>query len=348
MGIFTPENLKALFKPKKRRYIKRDREDAAQQLWKDYFAENPVFPPEYFRRRFRMRRQLFLRILNDITTHDNFFKQKPDATGRMGVHPYIEDDKQYLCSSNESDIAHLLQEGEERGFPSMLGCIDCMHWEWKNCPKRWHGTHKGRGRKPTLILEAIASKNLWIWHAFFGMAGLHIDVNVLDHSPVFNRIINGIIPPVNYEMNGHHRTLGYYLSDGIYPKWAALIQTIPHPTTEKDKLFAQRQEAVRKDVERAFGVLQIRWVITHGPIYYWKKEDLSKIMRTCIILHNMIIENEGDTNILEWTPPTDESVYLPQYNRDRSFLAAHISTRLSRIRNVENNGDLRRDLMEHL
>ncbi|XP_059654688.1 uncharacterized protein LOC132301455 [Cornus florida] len=89
---------------------------------------------------------------------------------------------------------------------------------------------------------------------------------------------------------------------------------------------------------------QITWVITHGPVYYWKKEDLSKIMRTCIILHNMIIEDEGDTNILEWTPPTDESVY----NRDRSFLAAHISTRLSRIRNVENNGDLRRDLMEHL
>ncbi|XP_059663488.1 uncharacterized protein LOC132309169 [Cornus florida] len=133
-----------------------------------------------------------------------------------------------------------------------------------------------------------------------------------------------------------------------YPKWATLIQTIPRPTTEKEKLFAQRQEAVRKDVERAFGVLQIRWAITHGPVYYWKKEDLSKIMRTYIILHNMIIEDEGDTNILEWTPPTDESVYLSQYNQDRSFLAAHISTRLSRIRNVENNEDLRRDLMEYL
>ncbi|XP_059625384.1 uncharacterized protein LOC132268570 [Cornus florida] len=165
---------------------------------------------------------------------------------------------QYQCIPNEEDIARLLREGEERGFPSMLGSIDCMHWVWKNCPTGWHGIHKGRNHKPTLILEAVTSKDLWIWHAFFGMAGSNNDVNVLDHSPVFNSLINGTMPPINYEVNGHRRTMGYYLSDGIYPKWATLIQTIPHPTPVKEKLFAKKQEAVRKDVERAFGVLQIR------------------------------------------------------------------------------------------
>jgi hypothetical protein len=49
--------------------------------------------------------------------------------------------------------------------------------------------------------------------------------------------------------------MGYYLTDGIYPEWAAFMKTISLPQTNKQKLFAKFQEGVRKDVERAFGVL---------------------------------------------------------------------------------------------
>jgi hypothetical protein len=40
----------------------------------------------------------------------------------------------YLRAPNAEDIARLLQVGESRGFPGMLGSVDCMHWEWRNCP----------------------------------------------------------------------------------------------------------------------------------------------------------------------------------------------------------------------
>ena len=40
---------------------------------------------------------------------------------------------EYLRSPNNNDIARLLAIGESRGFPGMLGSIDCMHWKWKNC-----------------------------------------------------------------------------------------------------------------------------------------------------------------------------------------------------------------------
>ncbi|GJS90491.1 ALP1-like protein isoform X1 [Tanacetum coccineum] len=47
--------------------------------------------------------------------------------------------------------------------------IDCMHWEWRNCPKAWHGQFaRGDKKYPTIMLEAVASYDLWIWHAFFG------------------------------------------------------------------------------------------------------------------------------------------------------------------------------------
>ncbi|MFS7958723.1 putative harbinger transposase-derived protein [Helianthus anomalus] len=38
--------------------------------------------------------------------------------------------------------------------------------------------------------------------------------------------------------------------------WSTIVKTIPYPEDEKRKKFAKRQEAVRKDIERAFGVLQ--------------------------------------------------------------------------------------------
>ena len=255
---------------------------------------------------------------------------------------------QYMRSPNEQDIAELLQEGKNRGFPSMLGSLDCMHWEWKNCPIAWHGTHRGHHGKPTLILEAVASKDLWIWHAFFGMPGSHNDVNVLNHFPLFDALIHGRMPSVNYEVNGRQHTLGYYLSDGIYPQWATLMQTIANPTTRKEKLFAEKQEAARKDVEKAFGVLQIRWGITQGPVRYWKKDEICNIMKTCIILHNMIIEDERDTDVEQWRPPSEETISIPTYARNPRVLVAHISSWLSMIRNRGTNTMLRFDLMEHL
>jgi len=78
---------------------------------------------------------------------------------------------QYLRSPNEDDVGRLLAIGESRGFPGMLGSIDCMHWKWKNCPNAWKGMYCGHINEPTIILEAVASYDLWIWHAFFGLPG---------------------------------------------------------------------------------------------------------------------------------------------------------------------------------
>ena len=47
--------------------------------------------------------------------------------------------EQYLRSPTDLDTTRLLVEGEQRGFPGMLGSIDCMHWGWKNYPSGWQG-----------------------------------------------------------------------------------------------------------------------------------------------------------------------------------------------------------------
>jgi hypothetical protein len=69
---------------------------------------------------------------------------------------------EYLRSPTQNDTTRLLAIAEERGFSGMLGYIDCMHWKWKNCLTAWHGMYSGHVRVPTIILEAIASKDLCI------------------------------------------------------------------------------------------------------------------------------------------------------------------------------------------
>ncbi|XP_020196834.1 uncharacterized protein [Aegilops tauschii subsp. strangulata] len=126
------------------------------------------------------------------------------------------------------------------------------------------------------------------------MSGSHNDINVLQRSPVFRRLCNGESPSCNYTINGRDYNMGYYLADGIYPQWAGFVKTIAEPRGNKQSHFATMQEAARKDVERAFGVLQARWEIVRSAAMMWESETLWQLMTCCVILHNMIAEDEGD------------------------------------------------------
>ncbi|XP_039682912.1 uncharacterized protein [Medicago truncatula] len=168
--------------------------------------------------------------------------------------------------------------------------------------------HHGKVNSPggdkgttTVILEAVASHDLWIWHAFFGCPGTLNDINVLDRSPVFDDVEQGKTPRVNYFVNQRPYNMTYYLADGIYPSYPTFVKSIRLPQSEPDKLFAKHQESCRKDIERAFGVLQARFKIIREPARLWDIADLGIIMRSCIILHNMIVEDERDTYAQRWT-----------------------------------------------
>ncbi|GJW17770.1 ALP1-like protein [Tanacetum coccineum] len=139
----------------------------------------------------------------------------------------------------------------------MLESIDCMHWDWKNCPKALHGQFKRRDHKyPTLMLEAVADQRLWIWHAYFGVPGANNDLNVLYGSPLFDDFLSDTAPEAPFVVNGRTYKKGYYLPDGIYLTWSSFVKTFTIARDEKTLMFKRVKESARNDIERAFGVLQ--------------------------------------------------------------------------------------------
>ncbi|KAK2458580.1 hypothetical protein QL285_005718 [Trifolium repens] len=384
------------YAPRNRKYIKRDHAAANQRLIDDYFATEPTYDDAMFRRRYRMQKHVFLRIVGDLSSSDNYFTQRVDAANKEGISPlakcttamrllaygvsadavdeYIKIggtttleclrrfckgiirlyESVYMRSPTEEDLQKILQVSERRGFPGMIGSIYCMHWEWKNCPKAWEGQFtRGDKGTTTVILEAVATHDLWIWHAFFGCPGTLNDINVLDRSQVLDDVEQGKTPSVTFFVNERLYDMTYYLADGIYPSYPTFVKSIRLPRSEPDKLFAQYQEAYRKDIERAFGVLQARFKIIREPARLWDIDDLSIIMRSCIILHNMIVEDERDSYSQHWTDfeQSEESgSSTPQQPYSTEVLPAfanHVRAR-SEFRDPKGHQELQADLVKHI
>uniref|UniRef100_A0A0D3D335 DDE Tnp4 domain-containing protein n=1 Tax=Brassica oleracea var. oleracea TaxID=109376 RepID=A0A0D3D335_BRAOL len=334
---------------KKRVFIQINREECHICLSNDHFSETPTYPENLFRRRFRMNKPLFMHIVDRISNEVQFFRQKKDDLGRLGLSTlqkctaairvlaygvvadtvdkylrlganttrsclenlvegiiYLFGDE-YLRGPTPADLQRLLDIREHRGFPGMIRSINCMHWEWKNCPTAWKCQYS-RG-------QALQ---------------------------------------VNFSVNGREYHLVYYVTAGIYPKWANFIHSILIPLGPKAVLFAQHQEAVRKDVERAFGVLQARFTIVKSPAFFWDKNKIGKIMRACIILHNMIVEDERDgytqfdVSEFQQGEATGSSHVDLTYSTNIPTNITNMLGVRTRIRDRQVHQQLKADLVEHI
>eukprot|EP00918_Siedleckia_nematoides_P047919 GHVU01104954.1.p1 GENE.GHVU01104954.1~~GHVU01104954.1.p1 ORF type:complete len:448 (-),score=44.78 GHVU01104954.1:134-1477(-) len=209
----------------------------------------------------------------------------------------------YLRGPTSEEVARIVSENDARGFPGMFGSVDCFSWEWQNCPTAWKGQYLGKEGKPTVIAQAVADKSMRIWDLNFGCPGNNNDITVLHRSGLTDKFAaEDSIFKFNYTVGENSYDTCYVLGDGIYPEYSFIVKAYRSPITQTQQLFTRRQESVRKDIERTFGVLRFQWLYLMKPCRLWYVEDMHTVVKACAIMHNMNREDR-----LAWATADSDS-----------------------------------------
>ncbi|XP_052627236.1 uncharacterized protein LOC111892461 [Lactuca sativa] len=262
----------------RRATLNRDHEEGHQRLVNDYFAENCVYQPNDFKRRFRLRKKCLRKDSQHYGSRVSyeFFQMRYDARGKrgftglqkcvvaiklmaMGESPDSDDDYMRMSEMTVRESLYLLARGVVETFGDQYLRKPSLH-----DMQQLYAVHEER-------------------HGFPGKA-----------------------PDAPFTVNGNEYKFGYYLTDGIYPQYSMFVKAFRHPIDPRDKYF-KRQEGARKDVERAFWVMKSKWRIVELAARPYELDTLRYIMYACIIMHNMVVEDKGH-NIATYSPTEPKHV----------------------------------------
>jgi Plant transposon protein len=79
--------------------------------------------------------------------------------------------------------------------------------------------------------------------------------------------------------------------DKLYPKYTRFVKEIKQPVTQIERRYTKWQEAVKKDIERDFGVLKGTWQFLERQVLLMDLKHISMRVVTCIILHNILVSD---------------------------------------------------------
>uniref|UniRef100_A0A0D3CGI0 DDE Tnp4 domain-containing protein n=1 Tax=Brassica oleracea var. oleracea TaxID=109376 RepID=A0A0D3CGI0_BRAOL len=268
-----------------------------------------------------MNKPLFMHIFDRLSNEVEFFRQKKDCLGRLSLSP-LQKCTLAIRLLAYGGAADTVDEYIRLGATTTRSCLE----HFVEGIIYLFGEEYLRRPTPADLQRQL---DIGEHRGFSGMIGsidcTLNDINVLHLSPVFDDLIKGQAPQVTFSVNGREYHLAYYLTD-----------------------------AVRKDVERAFGVLQARFAIVKNPAVFWDKAKIENIMRACIILHNMIVEderdeyNQFDVSEFQQGEDTRSSHVDLTYSTDMPTNIANMMGVRTIIRDKQMHQQLKADLVEHI
>jgi hypothetical protein len=149
-------------------------------------------------------------------------------------------------------------------------------------------------------------------------AGTLNERTIWSMSPFFGQLMDGTFAEketcvVPYLIGGEEFKYNMYiLVDGIYPHLIRFVHCIKEAIQVKDKIYTAWQEGARKDIERAFGILQSKWQCLARPMHQINLEQIGARMTCCMILHNMCVSDRIMGDVMARYDPSFD---LHEYER---------------------------------
>ena len=240
---------------------------------------------------------------------------------------------EYLRLPTKADLKNIvrLHKSVHRGINGLFGSLDCMHTHWNKCPVAWQGSHKGKEKKPSIVLEGLSDHHMWFWHSAYGFAGTLNDVNILNLSPLLEALLDGTFEEleqavVPFTISEEEFNKLFIFVDGIYPRYSRFVKGMKEPVTDGEKALTSAQESARKDVERAFGNLQAKFQAMAKPIVLHDLLHIADLCSCCLIMHNMCVSDrvmDGDVRAIynpanDLLPETEEEVEYSEEFRSKT------------------------------
>ncbi|XP_030854170.1 protein ALP1-like [Strongylocentrotus purpuratus] len=199
---------------------------------------------------------------------------------------------QLLKGNVLQDIIHGFEE--KWNFPQCVGAVDGSHIEI-NAPPENGIDYVNRKGYHSIILQALVDDKCLFTDILVGWPGCVHDARVLSNSSLYQKAQAGTLLPLQTkEIEGVQVPL-FVIGDPAYPllPWMMKGYADCGRLTPRQQNFNYRLSRARMVVERAFGLLKMRWRSLY-KINESKVENVIHMVTAACVLHN-ICEIARDT-----------------------------------------------------
>ena len=207
---------------------------------------------------------------------------------------------------------------EQLGLPGCKGSMDCTHLPWDKCPESLKILCTGKEGEPTIAFNCIVDHTRLIHYCSEAFVGSANDQTISHNDSHTMAYANDEYADEVFYILLEDGSLqkcegGWLLVDGGYPKLSCYIDGCKDRISHEQVLWGEWMESVRKDVECTFGILKQRFRILKNPIQYHDHNFIENIMRSCCIIHNMLLLYDG-ISIDDWEGNVNWTTLHPDAN----------------------------------